>query len=200
MSNVLLTPGCRVYEYRLIVPLGEVSQEAVAQIRRELHEKYCISQPFELKPSLTILHFHTYEGVEARLLERMQQVAARVDAFNVELQNFATSSDAIYIDVPAHRPFHELTRELKAVKSLITIPDHDPHFISEPRLLIAQNLKPFQFIRMWMDCEHRQFTEKFAANSMLLMKRSATHNRYEEIKRFEFACLAHCIKQGTLFG
>lgn len=200
MSNVLLTPGYRVCEYRLIIPLSEALQESVTQIRRDLHEKYRISPSFELKPSLAVLHFHAYEGTEARLLERIQQAATRVDAFYIELQNYAASSGTIYIDVLTRHHFHELTRELKVVKSLIAIPDHDPHFINEPQLLIAQNLKPFQFTRMWMDCEHMQFTGKFAADGMLLMRRSITHNRYEEIKRFEFSCLAYCIKQGILFG
>lgn len=201
MSNVLLTPGYRVCEYRLIIPLSEALQQTVAQIRRELHEKYRISLPFELKPSLTALHFHAYEGTEAKLLERVQQVATRLNAFNVEVQNFAaSSSNTIYINVPTRHPFHELTRELKVVKSLITIPGHDPHFISEPHLLIAQGLKPFQFTRMWMDCEHIHFTGQFTASSMVLMKRSIAHTRYEELKQFEFACLTHRIKQGTLFG
>jgi hypothetical protein len=86
------------------------------------------------------------------------------------------------------------------VKSLTKVPDHDPHFINEPHLLIAQKLKPFQFTRMWMDCEHTQFTGRFMATSMVLMKRSIVSNQYEEVRRFEFASLAHSVKQGTLFG
>lgn len=201
MSNALVTPGYRISEYRLIIPLSEALQQTVMQLRKDLHERYRIPVPFELKPSFTILHCHAYEGMEAKLLERMQQVATRNSAFKVELQNFAAyPSHTIYIHVPTRSPFNELCKELKVVKSLTKVPDHDPHFINEPHLLIAQKLKPFQFTRMWMDCEHTQFTGRFIASSMVLMKRSAVSTHWEEIRRFDFATLAQFVKQGSLFG
>lgn len=200
MSNELVMPGYRISEYRLIIPLSEALQQTVMQIRKELYDRYRIAIPFELKPALTLLHCHAYEGMEAKLIERIQQVATRNSSFKVELQNFAAyPSHTIYIHVPTRSPFNELTKELKVIKSLTKVPDHDPHFINEPHLLIAQKLKPFQFTRMWMDCEHTQFTGRFMANSMVLMKRCVA-NQYEEVRRFEFATLAQSIKQGTLFG
>lgn len=201
MSNALVTPGYRISEYRLIIPLSEALQQTVIGIRKDLHERYRIPVPFELKPSLTILHCHAYEGMEAKLLDRMQQVATRNSAFKVELKNFAAyPSHTIYIHVPTRSPFNDLCKELKVVKSLTKVPDHDPHFINEPHLLIAQKLKPFQFTRMWMDCEHTQFTGRFIAGSMVLMRRSVVGSYWEEIRRFDFATLAQCVKQGTLFG
>lgn len=200
MSNTLLIPGYRICEYRLIVPLGESLRESIAHLRRQLHEKYRLSVPFEVEPSLTVMHCHAYEGCETALKERMQQVASRVNSFSVALENFAAlSSHTIYINTSGQQAFHDLARELKVLRSLISIPDHDPHFIADPHLLIAQDLKPFQFIRMWMDCEHKPFTGQFLAEGMVLLKRSVTHHRFEELDRFDFACLAHCIKQGTLF-
>jgi 2'-5' RNA ligase len=201
MQNMLVLPGHRICEYRLIVPLSEALQQTVMQVRKDLHDRYRIPIPFELKPSLTILHCHAYEGMEARLIERMQQVATRNSSFKVELQNFAAyPSHTIYIHVATRSPFNDLAKELKVVKSLTKVPDHDPHFINEPHLLVGQRLKPFQFTRMWMDCEHTEFTGRFIANSMVLMKRSATGTNYEELRRFEFASLADSIKQGSLFG
>ncbi len=201
MSNTLVMPGYRIAEYRLIVPLSEALQQTVTQLRKDLHERYRIPVPFSLPPSLTILHCHAYEGMEAKLVERMQQVATRNSPFKVELQNFAAyPSHTIYIHVPTRSPFNDLCKELKVVRSLTKIPDHDPHFINEPHLLIAQKLKPFQFTRMWMDCEHTQFTGRFIAGSMALLKRSAVTEQYEEVRRFGFTSLAHSVKQGTLFG
>ena len=112
MSNTLVMPGHRIAEYRLIIPLSESLQQTVMQLRKALHERYRLPVPFTLKPSLTILHCHAYEGMEARLLERMQQVASRNNSFKVELQNFAAyPSHTIYIQVPTRSPFNELTKE-----------------------------------------------------------------------------------------
>lgn len=201
MSNTLVQPGHRVCEYRLVIPLSEALQKTVTQIRRELHDKYRLSMPVEWKPSLPVLHCYAYEGTEQKLIERLQQVAIRTNSFKVELRNFAAiPSHSLSINVPTLLPFQELARELKSVKSLVKIPDHDPHFISEPSLVIAQGLKPFSFTRMWMDCEHTVFTGEFTANSLVLEKRSIANSHYEEIKQFEFLSIRHLTKQGTLFG
>ena len=139
MSNALVMPGYRIAEYRLIVPLSEALQQTVTQLRKDLHERYRIPVPFELKPSLTILHCHAYEGMEAKLIERMQQVATRNSPFKVELQNFAAyPSHTIYIHVPTRSPFNDLCKELKVVKSLTKVPDHDPHGGRLPRAVRAE--------------------------------------------------------------
>ena len=104
--------------------------------------------------------------------------AAELGLSHVLLEAEDHPSHTIYLHVPTRSPFNELTKELKVVKSLTKVPDHDPHFINEPHLLIAQKLKPFQFTRMWMDCEHTQFTGRFMANSMVLLKRSLVSNQY----------------------
>lgn len=201
MANELLMPGYRIGEYRLIVPLSASLLERIAQMRCQLHQKYRLAVPFEVEPSLTILHCHAYEGTETNLKERIQQMAARVNAFPVALEDFAAlASHTIYINIADRKPFQNLARELKALRSLISVPDHDPQFIADPQPFIAQDLKPFQFIRMWMDCEHMAFTGQFMADSMVLLKRSITHQRFEELERFCFATLPQGIKQGTLFG
>jgi hypothetical protein len=201
MNNMLLSPGHRVCEYRLIIPLSEALQKTITQLQRELHDRYRLQVSFGLPASLTVLRCHAYESTEEKLIERLQQVAARTGSFKVELKGFAAlPPNSICIDVPTRLPFQELAKELRVVKSLIKIPDYDPQFIHEPQLLMTQGLKPFQFTRMWMDCEHTVFTGGFIASRMLLMKRSIPHSRYEETKGFEFASLHHLIKQGTLFG
>ncbi|RYZ23680.1 MAG: hypothetical protein EOO10_20895 [Chitinophagaceae bacterium] len=201
MSTTLLMPGYKVCQYRLIIPLSEALQETVTNIRKALHDKYRVPFPFHLKPGLTILQCHAYEGMETKLVERIQGVAGRSAAFKVELQNFtAYPSHSIYIHVATRSPFNELVKELKVVRSLTRVPDNDPQFIKEPQLVVAQKLKPFQFTRMWMDCEHTLFTGRFTVEHMLLMKRSETNPRYELLRQFDFASAALCIKQGTLFG
>ena len=201
MSDTIHAPAFKIGEYRLILPLSEALQESVMALRKELHEKCRVSLPFELKPHLTILHCHAFEGMEAKLAEKIQQVATRNKTFKVELQDFAAyPSHTIYIHVATRSPFNELAKELKRVRPLTKIPDHEPHFINEPHLVMAQRLKINQFTQMWKQCEHTPFTGKFLASSMVLMKRSEYNSRYKAIRQFDFASLASSVKQGTLFG
>jgi hypothetical protein len=194
-------PGYRINEYRLVIPISTALQDRIQHLRKELYEKNKLSFPFQLKPSLTVATFHAYAHVEERLTDRLQQIALGLNPFKVEMQNFsAYPTHTIYIDVPTRQPFHEVVRELKAIRSLIKVPEHEPHFIKEPHLLIAHKLKPFQFNKMWMECEHKQFTGRCIADNLLLLKKSHISNRYEVVKSMEFMSLPVLVRQGELFG
>ena len=201
MNNSSSMPGYQINEYRLVIPLSETLQEKICSLRSALHERHRIKSNFELQPSLTILKFQAFETIEPRLLERMQQVAMGHNPFKVELENFAAyPSHTIYIDVLTKSPFNELTKSLKKMKWLMNIPQHEPHFINEPHLIIAQRLKPMQFISMWMECEHTPFSGRFIADAMVLLKRNNMTQRYEELRRMEFISLPLGVKQGELFA
>ena len=80
------------------------------------------------------------------------------------------------------------------------LPHGLPRSPAEPHLLVAQRLKPMQFIRMWMELEYSQFNGRFMADSMLLLRRSELNKRYEVVRRMEFLSLPLNVKQGELFG
>jgi 2'-5' RNA ligase len=194
-------PGYRINEYRLIIPLPEAIQNKVLAVRKTLHEKYGVKPAFEIKPSLTVLRCHAFEKGEARLLEKLQHIALTTNPFKVELQDYAGyPSHTIYINVATKAPFNDLCKELKKAKWLMQVPQHDPYFINEPHLMIAQRLKPKEFTVLWNECEHRQFTGRFMADAMLLLKRTDTNKAYQAVRRMEFMSLPLNIKQGTLFA
>ncbi|RYY99815.1 MAG: hypothetical protein EOO11_03675 [Chitinophagaceae bacterium] len=194
-------PGYRIHEYRLVVPLSESLQERIGSLRERLYERHRVKAGPEAPPALTLLHCHAFEKTEGRLLERLQQVAMGCTPFKVELQNFAAyPSHTIYIHVPTRAPFQEIVKELKKLKWLMNIQDHEPHFIPEPQLVLAQRLKPMPFIGMWMECEHTEFSGRFMADHLLLQRRTAERGRWEELRRFDLQQLALGVKQGELFG
>ncbi|GAA4320903.1 2'-5' RNA ligase family protein [Flaviaesturariibacter amylovorans] len=200
-SPIASLPGYRIHEYRLVVPLSEALQERIGTLRERLYERHRVKAGPEAPPALALLHFHAFEKTESRLLERLQGVAMGVAPFKVELQNFsAYPSHSIYINVPTRAPFQELVKELKKLKWLMNIQGHEPHFISEPQLVLAQRLKPMPFIGMWMECEHSEFSGRFIADELLLLRRNAERGRWEELRRFELQQVGSVVKQGELFG
>lgn len=196
----LQLPGYRIHEYRLVVPLSEALQDKVQAVRKDLYEKHKLSFPFQLRPSLTILTCHAFERMEGRLVERLQHLAMGFHPFRVEVQGFAAyPTHTIYLNVVNKAPFHELAKGLKDVRSLVKVPGQDAHFIKEPHLLVAQKLKPFQFIKMWMECEQKQFTGRCVADSLLLLKKSGATGRYGVVRRLEFMSLPVQVQQMELF-
>jgi hypothetical protein len=194
-------PGLRINEYRLVIPLPEAIQEKVLAVRKTLHERYKVKLPFELRPSLTVLRCHGFDKGEARLMEKLQHAALQTAPFKVELEDYAGyPSHTIYINVLTKSPFNDLCKELKKYKWLMQVPQHEPFFINEPHLIVAQRLKPKEFTTLWQECEHRQFSGRFFADAMLLLKRSELNQKYQVVRRFEFLNLPLSIKQGVLFG
>lgn len=193
-------PGYRINEYRLVIPLSSDLQEKIYAYRKSLHEKHRISLPFELLPNLTILRCQAFEKTEPRLLERFQEIAMGIKPFKIELENFAAyPSHTIYINVPTRAPFTELVKELKKMRWLMNIHGHEPHFIAEPHLIMAQQLKPWQFAAMWLECEHSQFSGRFIADHLLLLRRNEKTKSYEAVRKLDLLSLPCSIKQGSLF-
>ena len=194
-------PGYRLNEYRLVVPLPEALRQKISAVRKTLHEKHNVKPPFEPKLSLTLLKCNAFEKTEPKVIEHLQRIALHTGPFKVELQDYAGyPSHTVYINVATKSPFNELVKELKKAKRLMQIPEHEPHFINEPHLSIAQRLTPKQFTAMWTECEHRQFTCRFIYDSFLLLKRNEAARAYQVVRRMEFMSLPMSAKQGTLFN
>jgi hypothetical protein len=90
---------------------------------------------------------------------------------------------------------------MKQAQRLMTLNrENKPHFIETPHLSICRKLKPWQYEEGWLDYSHRQFTGRFIADSMLLLKRRAGEKTAFQIaRRFEFQNLPVTTKQGNLF-
>jgi hypothetical protein len=93
-------------------------------------------------------------------------------------------------------------KQLKEAQRLMRLNNENkPHFIENPHMSIARKLKPWQFEQGWLEFSNRQFTGRFIADSMLLLKRRAGEKTAFQIaKRFEFQNLPVTTKQGNLFG
>ena len=79
--------------------------------------------------------------------------------------------------------------------------DNKPHFILEPHLTIARKLQPWQYEKGWLEYSNKNFTGRFIADGMLLIKRSMDEKKYQIVKRFEFQNLpGTSFMQGNLFN
>ena len=78
--------------------------------------------------------------------------------------------------------------------------DNKPHFILEPHITIARKLQPWQYEKGWLEYSNKNFTGRFIADSMILLKRPVGEMKYQVVQRFEFQNLPVTTKQGELFG
>jgi len=195
-------PGYGVFEYMLVVyPHAELGNR-VMQVKKEFQEAFQVESGMGGKPNMGLVNFIQYEMMEERLINRLRTVAMGYPPFKVELKDFGSfPAHTIYINVTTKVPVQNLTKTIRAeTQRLMKLnDDNKPYFIMEPHLTIARKLQPWQYEKGWLEYSTKNFTGRFIADGMLLLKRPVGEVKYQIVKRFEFQNLPVVTKQGELF-
>ena len=188
-------------EYVLVLNPHEELRNKITQIKREFAQQYQAHSALISKSHIALVRFTQLEMMEERIINRLKTVAMGYHPFKVELKDYGSfPSHTIFINVTTKAPVQRLVREVKEFQRLMK-PDKEnkPHFIDEPYITIARKLLPWQFEKGWIEYAHRQFTGRFIADSMLLLKRRTGDRAWQIAQRFEFMNLPVSTRQGELF-
>jgi 2'-5' RNA ligase len=195
-------PGYGVNEYLLVLNPPEDLWQKIKKIKEEFAEKYKNEIAKYTKPHITLINWVSLELMEERMMQRLQTISMGITPFKVELKDYGSfPSHTIFINVISKVPIQSLVKEMKQAQKLMTLnKENKPHFIETPHLSICRKLKPWQYEEGWLEFLNRQFTGRFIADSMLLLKRQAGQKmKFQIAKRFEFQNLPVTTKQGNLF-
>ena len=195
-------PGYRIFEYLLVLNPHEELRNKIMKVRQEFNDEYKVSTALGGKPNIILANFLQYEMMEERLINRLKVVAMGFHPIKVELRDFGSfPSHTIYINVVSKVPVQTLVKEIRhETQRLMKLnDDNKPHFILEPHLTIARKLQPWQYEKGWFEYSNKNFTGRFIADGMLLLKRPLDEKKYQVVQRFEFQNLPVTTKQGELF-
>jgi 2'-5' RNA ligase len=195
-------PGYRVFEYLLVLNPHEELRNKIMKVRQEFNDEYKVATALGGKPNIILANFLQYEMMEERLLNRLKVVAMGFHPIKVELRDFGSfPSHTIYINVVSKVPVQTLVKEIRhETQRLMKLnDDNKPHFILEPHMTIARKLQPWQYEKGWLEYSNKNFTGRFIADGMLLLKRPLDEKKYQVVQRFEFQNLPVTTKQGELF-
>jgi 2'-5' RNA ligase len=195
-------PGYRVNEYLVVLTPPEELWQKIVKVKEEFSEKYKVPSAKYLRPHIALVNFLTLEMMEERIIQRLQSISMGIAPFKIELKDYGSyPSHTIFINVISKVPIQNIVRQLKEAQRLMKLNNENkPHFIDEPHIGIARKLKPWQYEEGWLEYSHRQFTGRFIADSMLLLKRKTGEKAaFQIVKRFEFQNLPVTTKQGSLF-
>ena len=196
-------PGYQINEYLLVLNPHEELRNKITDIKKEFSSKYKTVIAGKTKPHLTLVNFVSLAMMEEKIIQRMQAIAMGIAPFKVELKDYGSfPSHTIFINVISKLPIQSLVKQLKVAQRLMKLNNENkPHFIDEPHITICRKLKPWQYEEGWLEYSNRQFTGRFIADGMLLLKRPAREKiSFQIARRFEFQNLPVSIKQGSLFS
>jgi len=194
-------PGYRINEYLLVLNPPQILWDKIKEIKDAFADKYKNEIARFTKPHISLINWVSLELMEERMIQRLQAISMGITPFKVELKDYGSfPSHTIFINVISKVPIQSLVREMKQAQRLMTLnKENKPHFIETPHLSICRKLKPWQYEEGWLEFSNRQFTGRFIADSMLLLKRRVGEKAYQIAKRFEFQNLPVTTRQGNLF-
>jgi 2'-5' RNA ligase len=138
-----------------------------------------------------------------RLVSRLKTIAMGCPPIKVELKDFGSfPSHTIYINITSKVPVQNLVKNIRtdAQRLMKLNDDNKPHFMMEPYLTVARKLEPWQYEKGWLEYSNLNFSGRFIADAMLLLKRPVGEMKYEILERFEFQNLPVATTQGNLFS
>jgi len=195
-------PGYRVYEYQVVLNPHKELWEKIMKVKEEFADMYKTDHARWGKPHVALVNFVQYGMMEDRIVHRLNAIAMAQYPFKIELKDFGSfPAHTIYINVTTKVPVQNLTKTIRAeTQRLMKLnDDNKPYFIMEPHLTIARKLQPWQYEKGWLEYSTKNFTGRFIADGMLLLKRPVGEVKYQIVKGFEFQNLPVVTKQGELF-
>ena len=200
-NSLIQIPGYCYNEYLLILNPHEELRNKIIYIKNVFADKYKSVYAKYGQPHIALINFVQFEMLEERILNRLKIIAMGHHPFKVELKDFGSfPSHTIFINIATHLQVKNLVKELKPAQQLMTLnKDNKPHFIDTPHLTIARKLVPWQYEKAWQEYSNLQFTGRFIADTMLLIKRKVGEKKYQIVQQFEFMNMPVITKQGELF-
>ncbi|MEJ7587668.1 MAG: 2'-5' RNA ligase family protein [Ferruginibacter sp.] len=200
LSNTM--PGYSINEYLLVINPNEALRDKVMEVKKYFYEAYKNPSAVYSKPYITLVSFIQYQMMEEKLMNRLQVIAMGRPPVKIELKDYGSfPSHTIYINITSKVPIENLVKEIRAeAQQLMKLnKENKPHFILQPYLVIARKLQPMQYEKGWLEFSNLNFTGRFIADEMLLLKRAIGDMNYTIAGRFEFKNLPVATVQGSLF-
>ncbi len=188
------------HEYLLILTPHDELCNKIRYIREQFSKKYKTLFATYEKPSITLLRFKQLDLLEDKIVNHLYNVAKEYAPFKIELKNFASyPTHSIYINIESKLQVKNLIKEIRSVQRVMKFDKFNkPHFLDDPNIIIARKLLPWQYEQAWLEYSNLEFTGRFIADSMSLLKRKEGEG-FKFLQKFEFLNIPVTTKQGDLF-
>lgn len=198
-----LTKDYPVNEYKIIVVVGNGVAKHFNELRQSLCERHNIIHPATSTPQLILSHFWQVEEREQRLIERLRIIAKASPPLPLHFKGFGYyAPHTVFINLENALHVDNLLKKIRkdAGRLMLSKMGYKPGFMSNAHLTILRKLNKEIFESVQKDVEKRQFTGKYNASQMLLVRRRPEEFSYSPIESFVFENLPIETTQGLLFG
>jgi len=189
-------------EYLLVLSPSKELWDKIMVVKEKFAANYDCPIAKYTKPHITLAKFCQFEMMEIKIVNKLQLLAKTITPFIVDLKNFGSfPTHTIYINVTSKVAIVNAVKTVKQAQHLMKASKElKPYFITEPHVTIARKLLPWQYEKGWLELSNANFTGRFVAEEMVLLKRKAgSRDRYDKANIFAFKGEQLKMEQGALF-
>lgn len=201
-TRLIDLPSYKINDYKIImVPHQDLSSK-VTEARKVFNEKFRPETPIKSRPELVLVTFKQLQANEDRILNRLRLIAMGQPQIKVEIKDFGSfPTHSIFLNVTSKIPLTNLLKKISsdAQRLMKLDADNKPHFFNDFYISIARKLKPWQYEQGWLEFGNINFTGRFIASQMFLMRRKKDEYGYKPVGNFVFQNMPVDTKQGELF-
>lgn len=201
MENELLTlPGYRLNEYMLVLKPSEDLSEKIILEKENFHKKYTGVDAYLSTVQIPMVKFSQLQMMEYRMLNRLKSISSAWPPITIELKDYGSlPTHTIYINIATQASIATMVKNLKAAQSLLKTKEIKPHFLDNYFIPVATKLLSDIYEKAWLEYSHLNFSGKFIAKDMVLLRRPAGKKNYQVVHQFEFMNKPVISTQGALF-
>ena len=178
-----------VHQYFFIISPPDAIKSKVRSLKQKLNRAVGLSNyNLHSVPNISLMSFHTMYPVNDKFVQAVQELFARVNAFEVKLDGFehfvhGTASDTIYAKLSDSEKITRLYEELHALLGL-RVRSYVPH------LTIARTVPRANFAKSFSIVKKQDFQEEFICDHVTILERKLHHGivgNYQVFKEIKLA-------------
>ena len=189
-------------QYLIVLSPNEALWQKIMDLKKQFADAYNCPMAYSTKPHITLTSFIQNRLIESRLLPLLHKKIAGFSPTKIELKDYGSfPTHTIFINITSKVPIVNMVKELRDYQQLMTISkDIKPYFITEPHVTIARKLEHWQYEKAWLAFQHMEFTGRFIADSITILRRPVGGGKYTLVEKFAMQSLpTPQSNQGSLF-
>ncbi|MBX6379236.1 MAG: hypothetical protein IRZ01_00950 [Thermoflavifilum aggregans] len=171
-------------EYVLTAPVQGPLAERIHEERNAFSRNY--RHPLlATDAQIWLIHFWQWETQEKRVMAYFSMLAAPQPSLLLEIDGFGfMPSHSIILKIRNASAVAELVKSFRPMQRMLKSLASKPHFITEPYLLFASRLKPWQYEKSVPEYQQKSFAGRCVVQELSLWKKDDHQKAFRQIARF----------------